>query len=251
LTKDKKIKTINFISWITNPQVWELSNQRDYSIQGWLNENLHDDQSKSVAWYYEVDNLVKFYVRWKTSTYNNICIVYDIRNQSFSIDIWKNFWTETIYINWKYFAWDNVNWNIYEDETWWDDNWNDIEFIRETRDFNFSNPWIRKLIREMILAWSMNLNVLLQIFIYWDYDEELKDVYIDKNTISNSVFWIKTENKLYKFRKVFSKWELYEKWYNFKFKFYAKWKDMQLSLDFAAIRLWVIWNWALNELIEK
>lgn len=251
LTKDKKIKSIKYVSWITNPQIWEVSNQKTNSIQGWLDDNLDDDQSMATSSYFEPDNLIKFNVKSVWATYNDTVVIYDLKNQTFYIDKWKNFWTETVQINWNYYVWDVNQWLIYKDEFWWSDNWNDIEFIRDTREFNFWNPAIRKLMREMLIAWSINLNTTIQIMLFWDYDEELKDIYLDKNIVSNSVFWYKTINKLYRFRRVFTKWELYEKAYNYTFRFYAIWKDMDFSLDFATVRLWILWDGNLNELVEK
>lgn len=91
-------------------------------VQDWL-DNLYEDQSKAFGIFDKKRNLVKRYFRSFTSTVNDVCLVYDITNQTFYVDDNKYFSCETV-LDTKYYAGWVFSWDIYQDEVGkndWDD----------------------------------------------------------------------------------------------------------------------------------
>lgn len=51
-----------------------------------MQDNLADDQSDAVAAFDRKQNIVKFYVKSRNSTVNDICVIYDIQNETWLKD---------------------------------------------------------------------------------------------------------------------------------------------------------------------
>lgn len=250
LTRENKIKTINYVPWVANSVVWELSNAEWNSIQGWIDENLHLDQSLANAYYFDVDQLIKFNVRSKTSSYNDLVIVYDIKNNTFIIDKGKSFWTKNISLKWLNFVGSSTTWKIFTDEYGSTDDWAAITSKRRLKEFTFWDPTIRKVLREMKISGKINLNTTINVNIYIDWTLESTHK-IDKSIFSNEFLWIKTDNVLYNFRKSISKWELFEKWYIFEIEFTATWTDLNFVLEHINLTVGAIGDTLRNELFDK
>lgn len=250
LTKENKIKTINLVPGIPNSQVWELSNIKDNSIQWYIDDNLHADQHLATCQRYDLDSLVKFNVRSKTASTNDLVLIYDLKNSTWLLDTEKNFWTNWININWKTYVWSATTGKIYQDEVGKTDDTAAITVKRKTKLFDFWNPTIRKALREMKVSWSINLDTSIQLTCEVD-TEVVKTEYLDKYLVSNDVVWIKSVNVKYPFRKVFSRWDLYEKGYTFAFEFIATGTNLDFTLEYMDTWMAVVWEGAQNELFEK
>ena len=244
LTKDKSIKTIWFIEWVDFPQVWELSNLEGNSVQNWLLTNLDDDQSDAIMTYQSNDNLIKLFCKWVWSSYNNLCLVYDLANKTWFEDTWKSV-SDAIEINWKYYISTSDNDSIYQDEIWVNDDWVPIEFVRETVDLDFWNVWIKKKIRYMLVSWQIDLDTTLKLELLKEW-EVVKEFFIDKNVLT----WY-TDNRLYYFRKLFSKWKLYEKWYVYNLRVSCSSLRWEFSLNWLTFWVWSVWRWNQVQLFEK
>ena len=67
----------------------------------YLNEVLDDSQELAFWYFYDPDKTVKFHVRSKWSSYNDLVVVYDMVNKTFHVDTNKKFWSYCV-LNWKY-----------------------------------------------------------------------------------------------------------------------------------------------------
>lgn len=250
ISKENKIKTINYQPWIPNSQVWDLSNLENNSIQEFIDEELNADQHLSTCQWYDKESLIKFNLRSKLSAYNDLVLIYDLKNNTWLLDSWKNFWTNWVMINWKSYVWSSTTGKIYEDEAWKNDDWLAMTCKRKTKIFDFWDQTIRKILRQLKIWGSINLNT--QIKITCETDNVItKTEYIDKFLVSNDTFWIKVDNIKYPFRKAVSRWDLYEKWYAYSFNFEATWTDLDFTLETMNVWVWVVWDWIKNELFEK
>lgn len=249
LTKDKKIKSIWYEPWITNPQIAEISNIPWMSIQEWMTENLDDNQDTSFWYFYDPEKLVMFFVTLKNWDKN--VIVYDMVNQTFHIDENREFSCSTN-LNWKYYVWSINNWNIFEDNIWNNDNWTAITCERETKYFDFWDWSIQKIMRELRLSWMIDLNTTIHMKLYAD-EVLVYDEIITSSIVDNTLYWNKTENKLYQFRKEISKWDIYARWYNYKVVFTATWNSESIWFVLNSLNTRVQWVWqnSKNELFEK
>lgn len=128
LTADKKIKTIDYIQWISELRIWELSDDEQVGIPNFMN-SLNDDLSKSVGFYDQKNKLIKFFVRSKNSLTNDICIIWDLVSKTFLVDNNK-FYGILVNHNNKVYAWSCLNSVVYEDESWTDDDWWEIAWYR-------------------------------------------------------------------------------------------------------------------------
>lgn len=249
LTKDKKIKTIWYVPGITNPVVWELSKIAWKEIQDWLTENLDDDQPTAFAYFYDIDKTVKFHCRTNWASHNDVVIVYDMVNQTFHIDTGKSFSCEA-HLDWKTYVWSDSDWKVFQDETGWSDNDVSIAFKRETKSLDFWDNTVKKILRAVRVWWMINLTSNITMKIYAD-DNLVHTSVINSSQVSNSVVWVKTENKLYTFRYEVSKWNLYARWYTFRIVFEANWDDLWIILGSLQIEAsWVGDLWKV-ELYEK
>ncbi len=250
LTKDNKIKTINYIPGIPNSQVWELSNLEDNSIQQYIDDNLHADQHLCTCERYDLDALVKFNVRSKSALHNDLVLIYDLKHKTWLLDTEKKFWTNGVSVAWKYYIWSNFTWKLYQDEVGKTDDTAAITFKRKLKLFDFWNPTIRKVLREMNISWTINLSTNIQLTCEVDW-VVVKTEYLDKYLVSNDQFWIKTVDVPYAFRKVFSRWDLLEKGYTYTFEFIATGTNLDFTLEHLTVWVWAIWEWSQNELFEK
>lgn len=254
LTKDKHIKTINYIWGIEFPQLWELSHKENKSI-GWFMDNLDDDQSEAFVVYDRKTNLVKFHMKSNWGTNIDTVVVYDMETQEFIEDTNKPFWS-WIFFNWKMHTWNHSNWDIYIDENWTSDNnwdlwWSDwFKRISKKIDVHEFDQFI---LRWIDVVWSITLWTTLYMDVYFN-DETSTDIdtmIIDHNTVSNREYWNKTDtSKLFRFIRRLSKWSLNEKIFTVRMVFYTTWKDQDFTLDKVAFE-YDSNNWYQTPIVSK
>ena len=170
LTKTKSIKTINYIPWIANPEIGDLDNTAGASILWFMQRELNADQSKAVAVYIKSDETVRFYVRSNASPFeNDLCLVYDLENQTFLVDDSKRF---SISIQWdddKVYAGDMVSSNVYQDDNWFTDSGSSIPFEYDTPNYGMWSPNFIKQFRGYTIAWGINTTTSLQVNVFIDW----------------------------------------------------------------------------------
>ena len=125
LSKSKQIQTLNYVSWITNSQIWELSQRPVISVKKLL-DILDKTQDNCFAFYNENDKTIQWHTRTTWSPINDITIVYDLVNDTWNIDTGKryNYMVKSGDI---YYGFSDVNSSIYLDDTWFSDWWVPID----------------------------------------------------------------------------------------------------------------------------
>lgn len=56
-------------------------------------QSIEEDQTSSFAYFNARDNIVKWHVQNDGATFNNLVIIYDIKNDVFLVDSGKNFYS--------------------------------------------------------------------------------------------------------------------------------------------------------------
>jgi hypothetical protein len=153
-TDDNRMKSLNYIAWITEAQVGDLTNRENQWIDDLL-ATLDSDQSWGFGYYDKEKKLVYFYLKTKGEQFNNICIVYDPVYDSFLYDTNKFFWTSTK-LNGNYYCWSDMNAFIFQDAVGLDDDWQSISRERDTPLLSLGNPNLRKVFREINIFWEID-----------------------------------------------------------------------------------------------
>jgi len=134
VTKSLQIQTVNYIQGTASASVWTLSSRPVIWVKE-LIATVDDNQPNAFAIYNKKDETIQFHLRTKDSTINDITIIYDITNDTFSVDTNKyyNFVVE----DWlDYYGLSDVDTSIYKDDIGYNDNWVAIPFEIQTQDMN-------------------------------------------------------------------------------------------------------------------
>lgn len=134
VTKNLNINTINYIQWTAEPWLWELSNRPVIWIRELL-QGLNLEQPNWFAFVNDNDNTIQFHLRTSLSPFNDIVIVYDFINDTWSIDTGKHY-NRVIKKASKYYWFSDINSSIYEDDVWFSDNGVAINFKIRTQALN-------------------------------------------------------------------------------------------------------------------
>ncbi len=151
---------------------------------------LDTDQSAWFCYVIPEKQLIKWFLKTKWSTYNDIVIIYNTEYDEFMIDDhnvcygWVNYHTNNYTIS-------QIEPKVYRDEEWASDDDSPIQFRYNTKVFNFWEPTILKCLWQT--RTYLSINVVWEIYqnIYADWslvDSKL----IDNNTII-PIDWIGTE----------------------------------------------------------
>lgn len=195
LTADKKIKSIDYIQWIDDLKVWDLSDDEKVGIPNLMN-SLNDDLSESVGFYDQKNKLIKFFVRSKTSLSNDLCIIWDLVNKTFLVDDNKFYSILENHDN-KVYAWSCLNSTVYQDESWEDDDWWDISWYRYSAILQNGRPWKNKMYTWFSTSWTINSQTKINkdVILDWDIIDSStieKDWMITWWTASSQTAWIMT-----------------------------------------------------------
>ena len=176
ITKNLQVNTINYIQWTDSPTIWQISNRPVISIKEFLN-TISPEQPSAFAFYNKNDEIIEFHVRENNSLFDNKVLVYDIPNDTWNIDIWKNynyvvkFWYENYWFS-------DINSNIYKDNEWYNDAWTSIKFLLRTQNMN---QWA---IRQKLYWW------LLTAWWVWTQTELKYKVLVDNQSVfTDSITW--------------------------------------------------------------
>lgn len=176
VTKNLNINTINYIQWTAEPWLWELSNKPVVWIRELL-QWIDIDQPNWYAFINDNDSTVQFHLRTINSPFNNICITYDLINDTWNIDTGKNY--NYIVKKWeKYYGFSDVNTSVYQDDVWNSDNWVAIRFLIKTQSLNL---WS---IQQKIFGWFFTTWAI------WQLSSLTYRVNIDKEWVfEDSIDW--------------------------------------------------------------
>lgn len=244
LTKTLQVKSLNYTPWVTEAQVGNISERPSQSIRSFF-DMLEVDQSASYGYYNKTQRTVTWYLKKKGSTFNDVCLVYDIINDCFLIDSNRFGWCGTFF-NGSYYVGSNLNSYTYEADIGYDDDWALINWYRYTKRINFSSPNKRKVFREVGTVWQNTprgeiwVDVIVDgklqystIIDWWDMGSI--SWYWSSPTGSTPIGWeFPTESSLRFFNKLITRGQLRSKWVWIQLKYYG-------STDFvlSSVSMWV------------
>lgn len=217
ITKSRSIKTINFIPWIADPEIGDLTDIPWTSIRGFMDRELNIDQSKASAVYVKKDNTVRFYLRGRNSSFeNNICLIYDLENQTFLVDDGKTFSISVQGDNDIVYAGDMLNTNIYQDDNGLNDSWAGIIFEYDTPNYWMGSPNFIKQFRGYTIAGGINTTTTIQIKTYIDWvlldTQNITSANININELNTvNIWWVPFApwpNVLYPFTFTIDHWQI-------------------------------------------
>ena len=148
ITKKLEIETINYVSGINDAQVGKLSNQKLVNIKEYL-QNLDTEQPTAFAFNNKYENTVQFFLREIWADFNNVCIVYDIVNDTWNIDKWRYF-NYVVENNDIYYWYSDITSSVYQDYIGFTDNWTPIATKGKTQAMWYNSP-------EQKLFWGFNV----------------------------------------------------------------------------------------------
>lgn len=183
LTKNKKIGTINYKATVTEPQMSIISDTPWSSIDGFMQRELWDDQSSSFWFYDRNQNIVKWFVRSRRSLVNDLCLIYDIQNDTFLLDDSK-FYSCMTSLGDNIYAGSALSHRILQDEIDDSDCWDAIEWSFETTDIVVAWPTSLKTFVGKCLAWQTNSLSVINWKIYVD-----ENLVFNKNINWSSITW--------------------------------------------------------------
>lgn len=151
----------------------QLSNRANSGIDK-IMSSLDADQTYSFGYYLPFENLIKWHVRKQGSTFNDVCIIYDIIHDWFFIDSNKYF-QDWVYWNGYNFTASDLETKIFKDEYGQDDDDTPIQFDYYTKKFNLGNGTFKKIFWET--RSFLKTNALAEITQEIYIDDVLVDTY--------------------------------------------------------------------------
>ena len=242
-TTTKQIKSLNYVQGITEVQVGNISERASQSIRDFM-DTLDDDQSNCFGYFNWDTRTVHWHVKEKGMPFNNKVIVYDIINDTFLIDDNKFMSCATVH-NSKYYTWSSINSYLFQDEVWFDDDWMEINRVRQTKNMNFWNQNLRKVFRGVGIVWQISPLWQIRVEVVIDWQSEHVS-YINWPWLPSAwlwavpqwsfpVWWEHYVSTLQSFQKYLSKWDIRVKWYVMKVIFSGSCKGDQIVLSSMSI----------------
>lgn len=181
-TKENQMKSLNYMQWVTESVVWDVSHRQNLSIKDFT-ETLDEDQSTSFWYYNRTNKTIHRHLKQRWEPIPNIVLVYDVNTDSFFFDTNKYFNCVAEHKN-KYY-WGSVFGSIiYQDDIWPTDDGIAIEWERDTALFSVGSPVYRKEFREINIYWEKDDDVDINVSVLVDW----KTVF--DWTIKASGWWI-------------------------------------------------------------
>lgn len=199
-------------------------------ISTFINE-LPEIQSQATAWF--VYPYYKLFVRDRFSNTNNIWLIYNIREKSWSIQQWifPSVWASS-YWNEKRVAyfWSWVYWDIFKESLWLSFWWGDVNYLFISKKYAFWDNLDYKRLWEIELYGKISSWLKLYLDIILDdavidtreiYFEEFISPTLWSSTIWVSTFgWVETTNQLNNFR---YRYEYFNDWVFIQFRIRWTW----------------------------
>lgn len=148
ITKKLEIETVNYVSGINDAQVGKLSSQKLVNIREYL-QNIDTNQPTAFAFNNKNENTVQFFLREIWADFNNICIVYDLVNDTWNIDKGRYFSYVAENDN-IYYGYSDISGTVYQDYIGFTDNWTPITTKGVTQAMGWNTP-------NQKLFWGFNI----------------------------------------------------------------------------------------------
>ena len=255
ITKAKKIKTINYLQWSVELAIWDLSDRKDQSIQGFM-DGMNDDLSETWGYFDKKDNVIKWWLKSKWSLIVDKILVYDITNDTFLPDSWY-FYSGMTELEGKSYWWGILNSNTFLDNDWKDDDGFGIEWKRATAKLYLGTQYGRKAFRWVNQAWQYNalseinikINVQGKTVFDWAITGSLVADGIAAEMIWDKAIWDTNQTiSVIDFVKKIGRWDLNDRGYYIQITYSWNKAGQELSLDSLGIVAKGIWT---DELSDK
>lgn len=165
ISKNLQVQTVNYIAGTENPSIWELSARPVVWIRELL-ARVSPNQPTAFGYYNENYKLIQFHLRSVGSAYNDLVLVYDIINDTWSIDTGKNY-NYVVKNGYDYYGFSDINTCIYRDDVWYSDNGSPIETKIRAWAYNI-NSIMHKLFWGFYTAWAIWFLTTLQYIVSID-----------------------------------------------------------------------------------
>lgn len=259
LTQDKKIKTLNYVQWVAELAVGEISDQDWRSISLFM-EGLDADQSESMWYLHRGENIIKRHLKTESAKFNDVILVYDLTSQTFLVDDNKFFSCVTEH-NRKYYTGSHINSDLTEDEVDYDDDDSWTPRYRWTKKMFLGDPLVKKRFRGVWLNWQINTVWEINIEVFIDGFKEWVTETITWSWTSPWVLWtgviagaaIADEAisgdpiqpsilNLVDFNKKIGKGKIKRKWKYIQIKLSGNAVSSRISLDSLSIDVKSVWD---------
>lgn len=181
----KKIQRNTSNMWF---ETMDLSDRPSQGITNFM-WRIDKNQPDAFGRFYPQENLIKWFFRWPWSTFNDICVVYDLVHDAFYVDSNKYFYDSVFFDGYNY-AISTLEPKVYIDEYWYDDEWSPTPFEYRTKEFYVSGQF-KNILRESRTLVDINELAVLEQKIYIDW-RQIDTKTIDKDNIPFSIGWIWT-----------------------------------------------------------
>lgn len=215
-TKDNQMKSLNYMQWVTERVVWDISHRPNLSIKDFT-DTLDEDQSTSFWYYDRAEKTIHWHLRQKWEPMPNVVLVYDVNTDSFFLDSNKYFRCVAWHNN-KYYAGSSFGTIVYQDNIWTTDDWQPIERTRKTALISVGSPDYRKEFRQVNVYGEkdddvdINVSVLVdwQVAFNWTIQASGGGIsWMASDSIWNDMVWFETQwGGLQPFEYVISKWNM-------------------------------------------
>ena len=188
-TKENQMKSLNYMQWVTETVVWDISHRQNLSIKNFI-DTLDEDQSTSFGYYNRNEKTVHWHLKQKWEPMPNVVLVYDVNTDSFFIDTNK-YYNCVVECDNKYYSASSFSPIVFQDDIWTTDDGVAIERMRKTALLSVGSPDYRKEFRQ------------LNVYGEKDDDVDIKvDVQVDSQTVFNgtinasggSISWIASDS---------------------------------------------------------
>ena len=176
-------------------EILPLSN-RKYNGIGKIMSSLSKDQNDWFAYFLPDKNLIKRHLKSEWSTFNDVCIVYDIIKDARLVDNQKYFY-DWVFYKGKNYTISMLEPKVYQDEYWQTDDIAPIPFEYRTKEFFVTEPTLRKILRESRTFLDINelATVTQTILLDW-VQSDSKTIWLANYTAAGwwVTSWIGTES---------------------------------------------------------
>ena len=247
LTKTLQVKSLNYTPWITEAQVGNISERPSQSIRTFF-DKLEVDQSQAYGYYNKTQRTVTWYLKSKWAFCNDVCLVYDIINDSFLLDDNKIAWCGTFF-NGAYYIGSNLNSYTYEADVGYDDDWAAISWYRYTKRISLGSPNKRKTLREVGTVGQISDGNIINCDVIAEWKLQYTWHIIGDTVSWFSGYWSQPTGWaptwwefpqwgwLTFFNKLITRWELRSKAVRHQLKYY--WNTLGKDFVLSTVSLWV------------
>lgn len=178
ISRNLQIQTVNVVAGATNPSIGELSARPVVGIREFLTQ-ISTTQTTAFAYYNENYKIIEFHFRSIGNAFNDKALIYDLINDTWSVDTGKNY-NYIVKYGYDYYGFSDINSSIYKNDTWNSDNWTPIDLLIRTSGYNI---WtiLHKMFGWFYIAWSISFLTDLSINITIDGESVFQDVISWKN----------------------------------------------------------------------